>query len=66
MQCEGGIREVRSRKEMVNGLLNSSGQDDVSRRSMCAHGRYKWRTACICLLSNVGGMTGTFISFLTV
>lgn len=66
MQCEGGIREVRSRKEMVNGLLNSSGQDDVSRRSVCTHGRYKWRTACIFLLSNVGRMTGTFISFLTV
>lgn len=52
---------------MVNGLLNSSGQDDVSRRAMCAHGRYEWRTACIFLLSDVvGGMTDTFISFLTM
>lgn len=51
---------------MVNGLLNSSGLDDVSRKSMCAHGRYEWRATCIFLLSNIGGMTNTFISFLTM
>ena len=51
---------------MVNGLLNSSGQDDAGKMSAWAHGRYRWRTALILLLGNVGGMTDTFISFLTM
>lgn len=51
---------------MVNGLLNSSDQDDVGKRSARAHGRYRWRTALILRLGNVGGMTVTFISLLTM
>lgn len=51
---------------MVNGLLNSSDQDDVGKRSACARGRHRWRTALILHLVNVGGMTDTFISLLTM
>lgn len=51
---------------MVNRRFNSSGQDAMDKRFAYARLRYGWRAACILLLGHIGGMTDTFIAFLTV